>query len=540
MFEEKNSKMENPESLPEMYDSDVALNVAPLFKMLDPEGKGVVSAEVLFRYLRQEGILRDDIRLQKAFAEFELEYQNGDTHRMISPMDMERMVRHNVLIKNALTKNFIIPDFEEFCRDIEEIYDATQFNTGGAVADYIPQLARVNPEQFAVSICTIDGQRFSLGDSFTSFGLQSTCKPVNYCIALQEHGEDIVHNHVGREPSGRSFNELSLNDSGLPHNPMINAGAIMCCSLIKNQMNIADRFDYVFNTWRRLCGYKNVSFNNAVYLSERQTADRNFALAYFMRENNAFPEKVNLTQTLEFYFQCCSIESCTHHLSIAAATLANAGINPLTGEKIFDERVAQHCLSLMLSCGMYDFSGEFAFKIGVPAKSGVSGALFIVIPNLMGISIWSPRLDRHGNSVRGVEFCERLIEKYSFHNYDSLTRETSKKNPRKRKYETRINQIVNLIYAASYGDLEEIKRLEALGMDLGSADYDGRTALHLAAAENQVEIVKYLLTRDISRSPVDRWGGTPLDDAKRVGNQTIIALLENRQLESIENAGSTN
>ncbi len=522
--------METNQSLPDIYDVDASLNVAPLFNMIDKDGKGAVPADAFFNYLSKEGILRDDLRLQSILNEFEMIPRDTDIFNMILVVEMERLVRHNVLVKNALTKNLIIPDFDDFCKDIEEIYHITSRNKDGKVADYIPQLARVEPEQFAVSICTIDGQRFSIGDAYTSFGLQSTCKPVNYCLALQEHGVDVVHRHVGREPSGRTFNELSLNNAGLPHNPLINAGAIMCCSLLRNQINIADRFDYVFNTWRKLCAYKNVSFNNAVYLSERQTADRNFALAYFMRENRAFPEGVNLTEVLEFYFQCCSIESCSHHLATAAATLANAGVNPLSGEKIFDEQVVQHCLSLMLSCGMYDFSGEFAFKIGVPAKSGVSGALFVVIPNLMGISIWSPRLDHHGNSVRGVEFCERLIEKYAFHNYDSLTRETSKKNPRKHKYERRVNQIVNLIYAASYGDLDEIKRLEAQGMDLGSADYDGRTALHLAAAENQLDVVRYLLSRGIAHSPIDRWGGTPLDDAKKAKYQDIIELLEAQRM----------
>lgn len=519
--------MNSNQTLPEMYREDTALNVAPLFQMMDTENKGYVAAEQLFTHLRREGILQDDLRLQKTLSDLEDTSQNGSLYGTLTAIEMENVVRHNAIIKNALTKNLIIPDFEEFCRDITDIYHQTRKNKGGNVATYIPQLARVEPEQFAVSICTIDGQRFSIGDTYTNFCLQSTCKPINYCLAMQDLGEDKVHQHVGREPSGRTFNELSLNALGLPHNPLINAGAIMCASLIKNEWDMADRFDYVFNTWRQLCSYKNVSFNNAVYLSERQTADRNFALAYFMRENKAFPEGIDLTETLEFYFQCCSIESCTHNLTIAAATLANAGVNPITGEKLFSERVVQHCLSLMLSCGMYDFSGEFAFKIGVPAKSGVSGALFIVIPNLMGISIWSPRLDKHGNSVRGVEFCERLIEKYSFHNYDSLTRETDKKNPRKQKYEARVNRIVNLIYAASFGDLDEIKRLEALGVDLSSADYDGRTALHLAAAENQVEVMKYLISRNIDLHPIDRWGATPLDDAQRGNHTEVVLLLQN-------------
>ncbi|MEL7123457.1 MAG: glutaminase, partial [Bacteroidota bacterium] len=164
--------------------------------------------------------------------------------------------------------------------------------------------------------------------------------------------------------------------------------------------------------------------------------------------------------------------------------------------------------------------------IGLPAKSGVSGALLLVIPNVMGISIWSPRLDKLGNSVRGVEFCERLVAEYNFHNYDSLTRATSKKNPRKGMYETKVNDIVNLIYAASSGDMDELKRLDAMGADLGAADYDGRTALHLAAAENQVEVVRYLIKRGVDVKPIDRWNNTPIADAKKGKYEEIIKLLE--------------
>ncbi|MDX2135092.1 MAG: glutaminase A [Saprospiraceae bacterium] len=514
-------------------------DIQRLLNVIADTQKGYATYSDFMRALEREGILPDDPRIQKLLADLNATRLQNVAERGIEPAEFEEYVRQNAIVKNAFTKNLVIPDFSEFLQDIEDIFKQTIKNTDGHVATYIPQLARVDPEQFAVSICTIDGQRYSFGDFRTNFGLQSTCKPINYCLALHQHGEQTVHNHVGREPSGRSFNELSLNGHGLPHNPLINAGAIMTASLIQPQMPMADRFDYVFKTWQRLCAGKNMAFNNAVYLSERETADRNFALAYFMRENKAFPENTNLTDTLELYFQCCSIESCSHHLAIAAATLANAGVNPLSGDRIFNERTVQNCMSLMLSCGMYDFSGEFAFKIGLPAKSGVSGALMIVIPNVMGISIWSPRLDKHGNSVRGVEFCERLVEKYNFHHYDSLTRETNKKNPRNKKYETRINQIVNLIYAASFGDLEEIKRLEANGADLGMADYDGRTALHLAAAENQLEVVRYLLSRKVNPQPVDRWNGTPLDDARKGEHTEVIKLLE-KTLGKRENAKDDN
>ncbi len=501
--------------------------VKKLFQFADEKQKGYIDGDELLQLLEQEGILRDDPRINKILDKLKDLEKTKRSAIKISEAHFEEIVQHNLVLKNALVKNHVIPDFYDFYQDIKEIFEETQKNTSGKVADYIPQLARVEPEQFAVSVCTIDGQRFSLGDAQQFFCLQSSCKPISYCLSIREHGVDKVHNHVGREPSGKSFNELSLNDNGLPHNPLINAGAIMTTSLIKPNLVLADRFEYVFNVWKQLCAGKRISFNNSVYLSERATADRNFALAYFMRENNAFPEKTNLIETLEFYFQTCSIESCTSHLSIAAATLANAGVNPLTGEKIFNENIVQHCMSLMLSCGMYDFSGEFAFKIGVPAKSGVSGILFIVIPNVMGITVWSPRLDKHGNSVRGVEFCERLIEKYNFHNYDSLTKETSKKNPRKHKHETKVDQLMNLIYAASHGDIDEVRRLEAMGADLSQADYDGRTAIHLAASENQVEVVRYLISRGVPLDPVDRWGNTPLDDARRENFSEMIELLEN-------------
>lgn len=495
-----------------------------LFKILDTENKMRITSDIFLKKLAQNGILEDDPRMRELLQSFDLEKPKNS--KTITQDEFNSILTQNALVKKSLSENLVIPDFEAFCSQVEEIFEETRKNKNGKVADYIPQLARVDPEQFAISICTVDGQRFSLGDSDVDFCLQSSCKPINYCLALEELGEKIVHNHVGREPSGKSFNELALNSKGLPHNPMINAGAMMTCSLIDRQNSIADRFDKVHKTWEALCGVKNVSFNNSVYLSERQTADRNFALAYFMREKKAFPEKTDLTETLEFYFQCCSIESKTYDLSAAAATLANTGTNPLTGEVIFKSSTVQNCLSLMLSCGMYDFSGEFAFKIGLPAKSGVSGALMLVIPNVMGISIWSPRLDDVGNSVRGVEFCKRLVERFSFHQYDSLTGHSEKINPRRKAMQVTASKIMELIWSASHGDLDEILRLEAEGVSLNIADYDGRTPLHLAASEGQVEVIRHLIIKKVNLNPRDRWGNTPLDDAIKFKNNEIQKMLE--------------
>jgi glutaminase len=195
---------------------------------------------------------------------------------------------------------------------------------------------------------------------------------------------------------------------------------------------------------------------------------------------------------------------------------------------VFSPGTVQSCLSLMSSCGMYDFSGEFAFTIGLPAKSGVSGAVMLVIPGLMGIAVWSPRLDEHGNSVRGIEFCRQLAAAYNVHVFDSLVTgrgRAGKRDPRRKKNQTQTEAVVALTWAASQGDLDEVRALVAAGAEPGTADYDGRTPLHLAAAEGQLDIVRYLLDAGAAPQPADRWGGTPLSDAEANGHTEIAALL---------------
>jgi glutaminase len=185
----------------------------------------------------------------------------------------------------------------------------------------------------------------------------------------------------------------------------------------------------------------------------------------------------------------------------------------------------------MYSCGMYDSSGEWAFRVGLPAKSGVSGIVLVVVPNVMGLAIWSPRLDAHGNSVRGVEVCERLVAEFNFHNYDNLVGGAhGKKDPRRGATERARNAIVDLCWVAAEGDLEGLRRLVAEGADPGSADYDGRTPLHLAVAEGQEDVVRYLLGLGVPADPVDRWGNTPRDEAVRAGFEHLGRALEQAQL----------
>src|SRR6516164_10770463 len=328
-----------------------------LFDSFNPDKNGRISPLEVLSRLERSGLRTDDPRIAEALAGL----AGADGSRQLGFAQFKALARHNSsLIRRAVEGNLAVPDFAALTADIARMYEELLPVRSGSVADYIPQLKRVDPEQLAIAVCTVDGQRFAAGDAATAFCLQSVSKTVAYCLALDEHGPDAVHRHVGREPSGQSFNELALNPAGLPHNPMVNAGAIMTCSLIRPEADIADRFDLVAATWQRLAGGARPGFNNAVYLSERGTADRNFALGYSMRENGAFRPGTDLVTTLEFYFQSCSIEVDAEMLATAAASLANAGMCPLTEDRVFSAGTVQSCLSLMSSCGMYDFSGEFA------------------------------------------------------------------------------------------------------------------------------------------------------------------------------------
>lgn len=499
-----------------------------LFDSFEKDAHGGIPAAEFAARLRDAGIAPSDPRIknsQKPISE-------GSREEIGGPIDQDQFAamcrRSGGLLRRALTSELAIPDFPSFISDITEIYEHLRSDDRGAVADYIPQLKRVPADMFAISVCTVDGQQFSLGDFGVRFCVQSVCKPINYALTLEEHGADLVHRHVGREPSGRGFSELTVNGDGLPHNPMINSGAIMSCSLVKSSLDVADRFDYVADTWRRLAAGSAVGFNNSVYLSERQTADRNYALGYFMREHRAFPEGTDLLATMEFYFQCCSIELDTTALASVASTFANGGVVPLTNDRVFSTSTVQKSLSLMSSCGMYDYSGEFAFTIGLPAKSGVSGALMLVIPQVMGIAIWSPRLDSLGNSVRGIEFCRQLVAKYNFHVYDSLVSSDSdgKRDPRLKKNQAAVDGTMRLLWSASTGDLNGVRSAIASGVVARSCDYDGRTALHLAASEGHVDVIRYLLEHGADTAAVDRWGGTPWSDANKAGHTEAAEALE--------------
>ncbi|XP_053393622.1 glutaminase kidney isoform, mitochondrial-like [Mercenaria mercenaria] len=519
------------EGLEELLSSGMEDFEEKLFNFLCDQNE-LVSMDKFKNLLEETGLRDNDFRLNETMQKFRnvLERQLHDEHELRGMMDKETFldcVSDNiVVISKALTSQFVIPEFRTFTDIIDKIFEKCVYNEKGKPAQYIPQLARGNPKHWGVSICTVDGQRYDLGETNIPFCLQSVVKPLTYALTLNDLSPDVVHRFVGQEPSGRSFNELTLDYQNKPHNPMINAGAIVTSSLLKKGLVIADRFDYAMDELKRLSGQEHVTFNNSVYLSERATADRNFALGYYMRENKCFPSEADLVETLEFYFQLCSIEVTAQSGAVIAATLANGGICPTTGDKVLNSEAVRNTLSLMHSCGMYDYSGQFAFKVGLPAKSGVAGGVLLVIPNLMGIFTWSPPLDQWGNSSRGVQFCEELVANFNFHNYDNLKHTSKKYDPRGRAVESKAQDVVNVLFSAFNGDVTAMRRYALLGMDMSLADYDGRTALHLAAAEGHESIVRFLLEKcNVNPHQKDRWNFTAYDDAKRFKHDDVAKIL---------------
>jgi glutaminase len=319
------------------------------------------------------------------------------------------------LVERALDGQLAIAGFTGFSGRLANMFAYARENDTGRIPDYIPELARQDPDAFGLALCSLDGQRLSLGEAHDPFCLQSVVKPLNYALALALNGENQVHRHVGREPSGRRFNEMVLDPDDRPHNPMINAGAIMCAAMIRPSRSVEERLDLVRRFVASAAGGAACGFDDAVYSSEKQTAARNQSLVKLMDEHDAFPEGTDTEAALDLYFRTCSLTLDCQGLATAAAMLANGGVCPLTGHRVIDPRIVRNTLSLMLTCGMYDYSGEYAFTVGLPAKSGVSGGLMMVIPGIAGIALHSPRLDRQGNCVRGIEFSRRLVEHYPFH-----------------------------------------------------------------------------------------------------------------------------
>ena len=277
--------------------------------------------------------------------------------------------------------------------------------TSGAVADYIPELSKANPAHFGISLATIDGHVYEVGDSAVEFTIQSISKAFVFALALELVGPERVEAKIGVEPSGEAFNSIRLTADNRPFNAMVNAGAIACSGLI-HSVEGAGAFERVRDALSRFAGRK-LGVDEAVFESERATGDRNRAIAYLLRNYSVVEGDVD--EVLDVYFRQCSILVTARDLAIMAATLANRGVNPMTKEQVVSPYAVARTLSVMTSSGMYDYAGEWIYRVGIPAKSGVGGGIIAALPAQFGLGTFSPLLDSHGNSVRGLKVCEDVI-----------------------------------------------------------------------------------------------------------------------------------
>ncbi len=298
-----------------------------------------------------------------------------------------------------------LPDY------LEHVLDECDGDDSGHLADYIPELANASPHRLALAMSTVDGEIYSVGDDDVEFTIQSMSKPFTYAYVLQQLGIDEVLEKVGVEPSGEAFNEISLGKDGRPKNPMINSGAITTHSLIPVKDNVSSA-EILRQFMSELAG-RELCFDDSVYRSEIKTAYRNLSIGYMLRTVGIL--ETDPVDIVNGYIRQCSILVTVKDLVRMGSVLANGGVDAQTGKRLLNRSVVRQVLSVMMSCGMYDAAGDWLTTVGIPAKSGVAGGILGVLPGQVSIAAFSPKLDEHGNSVRGIDMMERLSRDMGLH-----------------------------------------------------------------------------------------------------------------------------
>ena len=528
---------------------------ANIFFSLCEEEDNLIKTKRFKDVLLNSGLKENDKRLFSLF-------RNLDAHgdKIVFEDFIEIIRSSELIVEKALRGELSIPDFTYFAKNLDNMFDEAKKVTSGELASYIPPLANVDPEQFGVAIVTTDGQIYQKGDSEVDFSIQSMCKPFNYCFAMEKLGLEKVHQHVGQEPSGRQFDDLTLlaktavgQLNRIPFNPMVNAGAIMTAGLIGPEESHSQRLRYIRQQFGRLIGWSPKNefgaelprFNKNMARQENFTGYNNIAMGYLLMATGNLPHtKTELhndihpdedefdfysepavTEALKLYFSICSLEMSSVNFATAAATLANSGVCPISQDRVLSQKTVRNCLPVLQTSGMYNASGTFFQQVGLPAKSGVGGGVILIIPRLMGICIFSPRLDKQGNSVRGIEMAKRITSKYLVHTFDGTMTDTDRLDPKIPISKWRANSCGEAIWAASNGNIRTLERLVSEQRDLQNGDYDMRTPLHLASAEGQLEAVQFLLKQGVKPIP-DRWGGYGYFDAKNNNHKDVVKEFE--------------
>lgn len=412
---------------------------------------------------------------------------------------------------------------------LDEVLQSVAADRTGVLANYIPELAEVDPERLGASIAMVDGELYASGDTDALFTIQSISKPFVYALALADRGFERVLDKVGVEPSGEPFNEISLEDSsGRPLNPMINAGAITTHSLVGTEtMNPAERMERVISGLSAFAG-RSLEVDEAVYSSEIEHAHRNLAIAHMLRSHDILTE--NPTGVVEGYTRQCSLLVTVQDLAMMAATLANYGIQPVTGEQVVPKTVVRQVLSVMFTCGMYNAAGDWATQVGIPAKSGVGGGIIGAVPGQLGLATFSPRLDVHGNSVRGVSLFERFSSDMGMHvmNIPTVARSAIRANYRIGSGE-KITQVIQLQGRIRFAGAERVIR------EIVDTHYTGtRIALDISRVYSVDEVAQHMLLEIMRRMRHEGYTVYLIDQDDTITNLEALKAMDVAVLGSID------
>ena len=412
---------------------------------------------------------------------------------------------------------------------LDEVLQSVAADRTGVLANYIPELAEVDPERLGASIAMVDGELYASGDTDSLFTIQSISKPFVYALALADRGFERVLDKVGVEPSGEPFNEISLEDSsGRPLNPMINAGAITTHSLAGTEtMNPAERMERVISGLSAFAG-RSLDVDEAVYSSEIEHAHRNLAIAHMLRSHDILTE--NPTGVVEGYTRQCSLLVTVQDLAMMAATLANYGIQPVTGEQVVPKTVVRQVLSVMFTCGMYNAAGDWATQVGIPAKSGVGGGIIGAVPGQLGLATFSPRLDVHGNSVRGVSLFERFSSDMGMHvmNIPTVARSAIRANYRIGSGE-KITQVIQLQGRIRFAGAERVIR------EIVDTHYMGtRIALDVTRVYSVDEVAQHMLLEIMRRMRHEGYTVYLIDQDDTITNLEALRTMDVAVLGSID------
>ncbi|MBN3313375.1 GLSL Glutaminase, partial [Atractosteus spatula] len=525
-----------------------------LFESFASEGR--VNMTQFFETVWSSGIRKTDPRIKDCYLLMrKLQEADGTVDRNTFHRCVTGFVS---FILKALQGRFIIPDFGTFTEETQKIFlkckqlDSIKLEQNAVTEDR---------GKWGVSICTVDGQRLSLGDCVEPCVLGEASWPLIYGITVDQFSADYVHRFVGMEEFSKYESPFTLTKEGIPHSPLVETGAIVATSLLQLAAGLGaeeeEKYESVLNLIRRLCNKENASLNCTSYHSLRKDSIRLHALSFFLQEKKCFPESVDIGTTLDLMLQCLSTEVTCESGAAMAATLANGGLCPLSGDQVLSPSSVRSMLSIMQVAGMNNYSRTFHFKTSVPAKSSKSGTLLVVVPGVMGVMCLSPELDSFDNSWKSVHFCQELVSAFQLHSFDIRTPFRQVVTYRQWKAESEVEhsirctislmeyilfcyfcfvkrtsplqgyQIMNVLLAAYRGDVRSLRRYFLSGADINCIDYDGRSALHVAASEGHTEVIKFLVENaGADFAAHDRWGNTPLQEAVRYNHVHTVQLLK--------------